>query len=205
MTEGISAGEAMMLGNGGMGGSWAWIVILLLAFNGGFGGRGYGDSNLARIQDVYASNDLQSIRTAINNLGNGIADATFALNNTIVNGHNTLGRDMMAGFGTVNGAIAQVRYDNAQNTTAITNAIHYEGEETRKLITQNKIEALQGKIAEQSQMLQSANLAISQRDQNAFIRNQNEVLINTLRPAPHPAYVVANPYCNCQCGCGQFA
>ena len=42
MTEGMSAGEAMLLGNGGMGGSWAWIVILLLAFNGGFGNRGYG-------------------------------------------------------------------------------------------------------------------------------------------------------------------
>ena len=202
MTEGISAGEAMMLGNGGCGGSWAWIVILLLAFNGGFGNRGYGDSNLARIQDVYASNDLQSIRGAINNLGNGIADATFALNNTIVNGHNTLGRDMMAGFGTVNGAIAQVRFDNAQNTTAITNAIHYEAEETRKLITQNKIEALQGKIAEQGQLLQSANLAISQRDQNTFIRNQNEVLINALRPAPIPAYQVQSPYVSTYNGCG---
>lgn len=196
MTEGISAGEAMMLGNGGMGGSWAWIVILLLAFNGGgFGGRGYADSNLAKIQDVYAANDLQSIRGAINNLGAGIADATFALNNTIVNGHNTLGRDMMAGFGTVNAAISDVRFENAKNTCAITNAIHYEGEETRKLITQNKIEALQGKIAEQSQMLQSANLAISQRDQNA-------TLINTLRPCPVPAYQVQSPFVSSYNGCG---
>lgn len=196
MTEGISAGEAMMLGNGGMGGSWAWIVILLLAFNGGgFGGRGYADSNLAKIQDVYAANDLQSIRGAINNLGSGIADATFALNNTIVNGHNTLGRDMMAGFGTVNAAVGEVRFENAKNTTAITNAIHYEGEETRKLITQNKIEALQGKIAEKEAMLQAANLTISQAAQNA-------TLINALRPAPIPAYPVQSPYVSTYQGCG---
>lgn len=214
MTEGISAGEAMMLGNGGMGGSWAWIVILLLAFNGGgFGGRGYADSNLARIQDVYASNDLQSIRTAINNLGNGIADATFALNNTIVNGHNTLGRDMFGGFNNVQFAVEgvkdavkdcccttqrnidAVRYENAINTSAITQAIHQDGEETRKLLVAQTVEALKDRIAQQSIEMQSLRGALSQQAQTSTI-------IGTVLPTPKPAYVVNSPYVSTYNGCG---
>ena len=213
MTEGMSAGEAMLLGNGGMGGSWAWIVILLLAFNGGFGGRGYGDSNLARIQDVYASNDLQGIRTGINNLGNGIADATFALNNNILNQSNLLQRDLFGGFNNVQFAVEgvkdavkdcccttqrnidSVRYDNSQNTFAITKAIHEEGEATRALIAKNEIQALRDKIAEQSQKIQSTQFTISQQA-------QNQAIIGALRPAPIPAYPVQSPYVSTYNGCG---
>lgn len=207
MTEGISAGEAMMLGNGGMGGSWAWIVILLLAFNGGgFGGRGYADSNLARIQDVYASNDLQGIRTGINNLGNGIADATFALNNNILSQSNLLQRDMFGGFNNVQFAVEgvkdavkdcccttqrnidAVRYENAMNTSAITATDTANTQKILDKLCSMEINAKDAKIAELSAMLQTANLGISQRDQNAFI-------IGALAPkAPVPAYQVANPY-----------
>ena len=220
MTEGMSAGEAMLLGNGGMGGSWAWIVILLLAFNGGFGNRGYADSNLARIQDVYASNDLQGIRTGINNLGNGIADATFALNNNILSQSNLLQRDLFGGFNNVQFAVEgakdavkdcccttqrnidAVRYENALNTSAITTTDTANTQKILDKLCSMEINAKDAKIAELSAMLQTANLGISQRDQNTFIRNQNEVLINTLRPCPIPAYQVQNPYVSTYNGCG---
>ena len=213
MTEGMTAGEAMMIGNGGMGGSWAWIVILLLAFNGGFGGRGYGDSNLARIQDVYASNDLQSIRGAINNLGNGIADATFALNNNILSQSNLLQRDMFGGFNNVQFAVEgvkdavkdcccttqrnidAVRYENALNTSAITSTDTANTQKILDKLCSMEINAKDQKIQELTALLGDARLSISQRDQNA-------VLINTLRPSPIPAYQVQSPYVSTYNGCG---
>lgn len=215
-------------GMGFGGDSWAWIIVLLFALGGGgfgFGRNGY-DSNVARIQDVYASNDLQGIRSGINNLGNGIADATFALNNTTLTQSNLLQRDILNGFCnttnqglqntyaissaiaenrfaakesscTTNRNIDAVRYENAQNTCAITRAIEQDGEKTRALIVQNKIEELQGKIAEKNLMLQNAHFELSQQAQNS-------TLIKELKPCPIPAYNVPNPYCNCGCP-GQFA
>lgn len=50
------------------------------------------------------------------------------------------------------------------------------------------------KIAEQQSMISDLKFAASQA-------NQNNVLINTLRPLPVPSYQVANPWgCNCQYG-----
>lgn len=212
MTEGMA--EAMMFSNGGFGGNWAWIIILLLAFGGnGFGGRGYADSNLAKIQDVYAANDLQSIRSGINNLGNGIADATFALNNNILSQSNLLQRDMFGGFNnvqfavegvkdavkdcccTTNRNIDAVKYENALNTSAITQAIHKDGEETRKVLVTQTIEALKDKIAQQALEMQNLKGTISQQVQSANI-------IGALRPAPIPAYPVQSPYVSTYNGCG---
>lgn len=206
----------------GYGGGIIWIVLLFALFNGGWGNNRNTDA--ARIQDVYAANDLQSIRSAINNLGNGIADATFSLNNNILTQSNGLQRDILNGFCnttnqslqntyaissaiaenrfaakdsscTTNRNIDAVRYENAQNTCAITRAIEQDGEKTRALIVQNKIEELQGKLAEKSQMLQTAQFELSQQ-------TQNQTLIGALKPCPIPAYNVPNPYCNCNCGCG---
>lgn len=212
-------------GDFGYGGGLIWIVLLFALFNGGWGNNR--NSDTARIQDVYAANDLQSIRSAINNLGNGIADATFALNNTVLTQSNGLQRDILNGFCnttnqglqntyaissaiaenrfaakesscTTNRNIDAVRYENAQNTCAITRAIEQDGEKTRALIVQNKIEELQGKLAEKSQMLQTAQFELSQQA-------QNQTLIGALKPCPIPAYNVPNPYCNCNCNCNGFA
>lgn len=98
-------------------------------------------------------------------------------------------------------AIAQVRYDMATDTCAInTNAsnntrdiIDSQNSNTRAIleaIQQNKVDAMQDKITELTAQLTSANLAASQAAQNAY-------LVNELRPSPVPAYITANPYCNC--------
>lgn len=49
------------------------------------------------------------------------------------------------------------------------------------------------KIAELTAKLNRADLAASQAAQNTY-------LLSELKPCPHPAYVVPNPYCNCNCG-----
>lgn len=95
-------------------------------------------------------------------------------------------------------AIAQVRYDMATNTCAINNAIQTQ---TRDIIDnqnanyraihdeliQSQIEAKNDKIAEQASLIQSLNLAQSQA-------NQNQYLINQLRPSPVPAFAVPSPF-----------
>ncbi len=89
------------------------------------------------------------------------------------------------------------------NFTAQTNTrdiIDSNAANTRAILEKlNKMEvnAKDEKIAELTARLNRADLAASQAAQNAY-------LINELKPCPSPAYVVPNPYCNCNnnCGCG---
>lgn len=229
----VGLGDAMILSqgaNGGWGngaGCFMWIILLFALMGGGFGGWNNRGVDVATTRDVYASNDFQSLRTAVNNLGNGIADATFALNNTINNGHNALGRDIANGTYVVDKAVTdtryvlgqainenrfaakdcccttnrnidQLRFDNTIGMNNIQAAIHAEGEETRKLIVANQMENLKYALAEKDRNLQTAQFALSQQAQNATI-------INAVRPFPVPAFQVGNPYgTGCNCGCGVY-
>lgn len=60
-------------------------------------------------------------------------------------------------------------------------------------LCQMEANAKDEKIAELTAKLNRADLAASQAAQNSY-------LISELRPCPSPAYVVPNPFCNCQCG-----
>ena len=110
-------------------------------------------------------------------------------------------------------AIAQVRYDMATNTCSINNTIQNSARDIIDNQNANyraihdelvaaQIEAKNEKIAEQQSLIQSLNLAQSQA-------NQNQYLINQLRPCPTPAYITCNPwasngtaYNGCQNICG---
>lgn len=240
---GVGLGDAMILSqgaNGGWGGGagcFMWIILLFALMNGnGWGGNR--DSNVARIQDVYASNDNQTLNANVRDLsdkmfrlGNGISDATFALNNTVVNGFAGTQRDIANGtyvmdkavtdtryvlgqainenrFAakdcccTTNRNIDQLRFDNQIGMQGIQAAIHAEGEETRKLITQNQMEALKMALAEKERHLQTAEFALSQQNQTYTIKND---VINAVRPFPQPSFLVGNPYgAGCNCGCGAY-
>ena len=103
--------------NNGMFGndSWAWIVILLLfgygrgfgGFGGGFGGGSCG-TPCATQADVRAAVDQQTLISKLDQQTYGLADSTYALNNTI-NGN----------FRTLDGAICNLGYQALQNTNAI--------------------------------------------------------------------------------------
>ena len=80
--------------NGLFGNDWAWIVILLLfgwggnrgfgGFGGGFGGNsGCGCSPCATQADVRAAVDQQTLISKLDQQTYGLADSTYALNNTI--------------------------------------------------------------------------------------------------------------------------
>lgn len=83
--------------------------------------------------------------------------------------------------------IMQNRYENAQNTTAITNAIHQEGELTRGLIQANTVQDLRDRLEEKDRLYQAANFQISQV-------SQTQNIVNSLRPYPVAAYLTASPY-----------
>lgn len=206
----------------GFGGGWFMWILVLFVLMGGNGWNNRGD--VASTRDVYASNDFQSLRTAVNNLGNGIADATFALNNTINNGHNALARDIangtyvidkaitdnryvlgnainenrfaaQQGFNGVDRNIDAVRYENSMNTNVIAKAIADDGEKTRALIVANQMQDLRDKLADRDRDLQTAQYALMTRESAAQT-------INAVRPFPVPAFQVGNPYGNCSCNCG---
>ncbi len=191
-------------GMGGFGGDWLAILVLFAlfggwggGFSGGFGGGGAG-------LGLQAGFDTQTILRNQEGIKNGLCDGFYAMNSNNLQSQNQLGRDLCTGFAAVNSAIAEnrysakdcccetqrqidsVKYANEQNTCDIVNAIHAEGNATRDLITQNKIEAMQTKITELTALAQSKDLAISQANQNAY-------LINKLQPCPIPAYITCNP------------
>lgn len=129
-------------GNGiGMGGNGGLLIliVLFLLFGGGFnrGGEFGQYASAASQQEILFGQRFQGLDNKIDRIGNGIADATFALNNTIVNGTNNVAGTVVA----EGRALADKMCD-------IRNEIHAEGEATRAMIQQNKIESLQAQVNE---------------------------------------------------------
>ena len=97
-------------------------------------------------------------------------------------------------IGTINRNIDAVRYEGAQNTCAITNAIHAEGEATRALINANTMQELRDKLEARDRDILARDFQLSQLSQNAY-------LVNELRPCAKPAYITCSPYTTAF-GCG---
>lgn len=225
----------MPIGGYGYGDGWGgngcfmWVILLFALMGGGFGGWGNRDTNVARIQDVYASNDNQTLNANVRDLnnsmfrlGNGISDATFALNNTAVNGFANLGRDVAQGtyvldkaitdnryvignainenrfaaqngFNGVDRNIDAVRYENALNTTKVT--------ETDTFNTQKILDKL-GQMEMNAMKSENDNLRMAlANERNINVQYmQTRDIIGAVRPFPVPAFQVGNPYgtgCNC--------
>lgn len=159
----------------GFGGGWMWIIVLFIFMfgfgGGGFGNRAGGALSMAEMQQGF---DNASVDRRLNQISNGICDSTFALNNSILTEGRALQTQMATCCCDTNRNIDAVRYEAAQNTCAITTAIHAEGEQTRALITENTIQNLRDKVAD-------LQLAQSQCAQNAY-------LVGQLRPYPIPTY-----------------
>lgn len=200
------------------------VIIILLFFlmlGGGFGGFGGWGGNAANgaltRAELSQGFDNQSVLRKLDGITSGLCDGFYAMNTNNLQMQNQLQRDLCQGFAAVNSGIAEnrfaaqqcccetnrnidaVRYENAQNTCAIVNAINSDGEKTRALITQNEIQALRDKLAD-------TRLELSQVNQNATI-------IGALQPVAKPSYQVMSPYMsnlyacgyNNSCCCSQFA
>lgn len=195
-------------GGDGMFGDNGWWIILLFLFAGwgrgfgGFGGGGY-EAAPATQADVRAAVDQQTLISKLDQQTYGLADSTYALNNAITNGFHgvdtaicTLGYNMQGGFNALGHQIsdcccetgraiergfAETNYNLATQACDTRRAIEDSTRSILDFLTQDKITTL---AAEN----QSLKFAASQAAQNAY-------LVGELRPAPIPAYTVANPYC----------
>lgn len=167
-------------GMGGFGGNNIVTLLLLFALmNGGFGGWGnrgdYGQyATAASQQEILFNQHFNNLDNKMDrgftSIGNGISDATFALNNTIVKGNSAIA-------GTVvneSRGIQDKLYD-------VKTAVHAEGEATRAMIQQNKIEALQAKVNQLEMANQMQNVV---RYPNGW----------TFDAGP-------SPFCGCNNGC----
>ena len=217
-----------MWGDGG----W-WIILLFLAF--GWGGNGFGFGGGGRYacatqEDVRAAVDQQTLISKLDQQTYGLADSTFALNNTIVNGFHgvdnaicTLGYQNQQGFNeiahqisdcccTTQRAIDGVNYNLATQTSALQNTMC---NNTRDIIDNQNANSraiidflVNDKMASLQAENQNLKLAASQAAQNQY-------LVSELRPCAKPAYITCSPYqsaygfglnnngygCNTGCGC----
>jgi hypothetical protein len=184
--NGLSVADAMALANGrdgdGLfgggtsGGILALIIIFVLLFGTGSGFGFGGNGAVATQADIQRGFDTRTIVSKLDGITNGICDASYANANLI----NNVRFDTMQGFNSVNQGIANLgyeqqncccttnrnidslKYENAQNTCAIVNAIHADGEATRALMQANTVQELRDKLQERdntiSNFMQSQGL-----------------------------------------------
>jgi hypothetical protein len=222
-------------GFGGFGDDWVGLIIILAllgwggngfgGFGGGFGGnRGY--EPCATQADVRAAVDQQTLISKLDNQTYGLADSTYALNNSIMSGFHgvdnaicNLGYNVQSGFNTLGHQIsdcccttqrliergfADTNYNMATQACDIKHAINDSTRSILDFLTTDKIATLQAEN-------QALKFKASQAEQNAFFTaNQNAQTAELIRrlgaDCPVNAYVVQPPTpvtfpVNC---CGQF-
>lgn len=209
MNEGLSAGDILALTKNNENGMWdnPFIYLVWLAVLGGGNGL-FGNRGDAAVQgaltrsDLYEGFNTQEINGQLRGITNGICDGFYAVNS-----------GMKDGFYGIQGALAEnrfasqqcccetnrnidaVRYEGAQNTCAITNAIHAEGEATRALINANVMQDLRDKLEARDRDIMVRDFQLSQLSQTAS-------LVGELRPIAKPAYITCSPYTTASFGCG---
>lgn len=129
----------------GMGNSWVLVLLFLLILWGGngFGKNGQGELNqyatAASQQEILFNQQFANTNAAINKIGDGLASL----------GYSQL-QQMDNNTASINGNIVNegraLQTQMAECCCSIKDAIHSEGEATRSMIAQNKIESLQAQL-----------------------------------------------------------
>ncbi len=201
-TNGLSGTDALALMNNrdGFGdGAWFWIIIILFAF---WGNNGWGNRNNGLETDI----DTRFLERDIFNTNQNVSTTSCQTQRDVLETKYNLGTQVLENrFNCSQNACAtqkevlQNRYDNALQTQALSSelascccdlktAIHAEGEATRNMIQQDKIEQLRDQVFASNLALSNTNLA--------------NTVINAVRPTPAPAYLTCSPYFAYNMGCG---
>lgn len=196
------------------GGYWIWIILLFAIFGwgNGYGRNGNGVTQL-ELQEGFNN---QSVLRKLDGINSGLCDGFYAQNTTMLQGFNGVGREVLENrfeaskcCCETNRNIDAVRYENAQNTCAITTNATANTQKILDKLCGMELAAKDQRIFDLSQTLQAAQNQLSQQAQTAN-------LVNTLRPTPIPAYITCSPYQSSVyglgalngfngCGCGNFA
>ena len=218
MNEGLTASDVLALTrNNNEEGMWnnPFIYLVWLAVLGGggiFGNRGEVQGALTR-SDLFEGFNNQEVNGQLRGITNGLCDGFYAINSGMKDGFYGTQAGMKDGFYGIQGALAEnrfaaqqcccetnrnidaVRYEGAQNTCAITNAIHAEGEATRALINANTMQDLRDRLEARDRDVMIRDFQLSQQSQTA-------ALVGELRPCAKPAYITCSPYTTSPFGCG---
>ena len=209
MTDGLSASDVLALTRNNENEMWnnPFIYLVWLAILGGgglFGNRGMEAQGALTRSDLFEGFNTQDINGQLRGIANGICDGFYAINS-----------GMKDGFYGLQGALAEnrfaqqscccetnrnidaVRYEGSQNTCAITNAIHAEGEATRALINANTMQELRDRLEARDRDILARDFQLSQLAQTAN-------LVSELRPCAKPAYITCSPYTTAG-ACGAYA
>lgn len=144
---------------------------------------------------------INSIQQGNCSLGNQLAQCCCSVKDAItrtnyenqlsnVNQTNTLQNAINFVNSSVERGFASSNYATSQQTCDLKNAIAQQTTLINDKFCQLEMREMQNKIDALRQENSQLALAASQQAQTANI-------INQVRPTPSPAYVVANPYCNC--------
>jgi hypothetical protein len=154
--------------------SWIFLFAILALMWGGNGAFGGGAGNSNAIQaDVNRGFDNQNLQAQTRDILTAVTSGTAqtqatsnANTSNIINSVKDGNASLIREFGNVETALTslggnmqncccsiqrnidQVNYNNALNTSAIKDAILLDGQKTRELITENKMEALQSRISQ---------------------------------------------------------
>lgn len=188
MNEGLTASDVLALTRDNEADMWnnpfIYLVWLAVLGNGGlFGNRGAELQGTITRSDLFEGFNNQDVNGQLRGITNGICDGFYATRQGI----SELGFGMKDCCCGINRNIDAVRYEGAQNTCAITNAIHAEGEATRALINANTMQDLRDKLEARDRDILARDFQLSQLSQNAY-------LVNELRPCAKPAYITCSPY-----------
>ena len=218
--NGLSVADAMALANGkdsdglfgggSSGGILALIIIFVLLFSTGSGFGFGGNGAVATQADIQRGFDTRTIVSKLDGISNGICDLGYANANLI----NNVRFDAMQGFNSVNQGIANLgyeqqncccttnrnidslKYENAQNTCAIVNAIHADGEATRALMQANTVQELRDKLQERDN-------TISNLVQNSTLLNSvGRFVLNPPCFQGYNGYGYNTGYYGCGCNTG---
>ena len=169
---------------------WIWAFRM---FGNGFGNDAATQGALTRA-DLFEGFNNQGVNDKLNDITTGLCNSFTTVNSNLCQGFNSVNSGLSENrFAQqqccceTKQAIANLAAENYRNTCEITTAIHGEGEATRALITENAIQALRDKLADKDRDILYANLQLSQKE-------QNETLIDVLRPVSRPAYITCSPY-----------
>ena len=222
MNEGLTASDVLALTrNNDENEMWInpFIYLVWLAVLGGgglFGNRNGELQGAITRSDLFEGFNNQDINGQLRGITNGLCDGFYAINNGLKDGFYGTQAGIKDGFYGIQGALAEnrfaaqncccetnrnidaVRYEGAQNTCAITNAIHAEGEATRALINSNVMQELRDKLEARDRDILVRDFQLSQLAQTSS-------LIGELRPCAKPAYITCSPYTPANFGCGACA
>ena len=202
---------------GGFGnGDDAWWIILLFLFAGGWGnGNGFGGGGrgaCATQEDVRAAVDQQTLISKLDNQTYGLADSTYALNSTIMNGFHgvdnaicTLGYQNQAGFTGLSNQLAQcccdtkaalhdVNTQSVMNTNAIQQQIAACCCEAAKDTMQNRFDAqtYNCNTLQAIDKLGDRIIDFMTQDRIATLQSENQALKFAASQQAQNAFITAN-------------